>query len=549
MKPQTQKSQSILFHFREIALSVFLGTFFLLFLILFCLLLLGVCVYYSICFIYVVFTYCTTAIPATFRKVSCLQGDCTTATLEGSTAVLPQSEQVYEELKTKAAEMIRTLRKTSAGLPIEDVFLVGLSTDPEIQLFLKILNILKSVCPYSDVDNLSSKFLHVIKQCQQKQVFRTLLIVFWIKFEGIVKASQSRLRKLTRVQSQRPDALEILLESEQDEFTHRQEQIFAQFVELLDKQFEKSFNPGNQLFTYERVCCAKGLYIITEIQEIYFLYFYRKSAKLRKLHHVFEPCMDRCSYFTCCSHVVPHVLPQSEQVYEELKTKAAEMIRTLRKTSAGLRIEDVFSVGLSTDPEIQLFLKILNILKSVCPYSDVDNFSSKFLHVIKQCQQKQVFRTLLIVFWIKFEGIVKASQSRLRKLTRVQSQRPDALEILLESEQDEFPHRQEQIFPQFVELLDKQFEKSFNPGNQLFTYERVCCAKGLYIITEIQEIYFLYFYRKSAKLRKLHHVFEPCMDRCSYFTCCSFLLSATVVGAFITAIIFCIVNGTVPFQQ
>ena len=241
---------------------------------------------------------------------------------------------------------------------------------------------------------------------------------------------------------------------------------------------------------------------------------------------------------------------QSENVLTELQLIAAEIIRTLRKTSAGLRIEDVFSIEeSSTNPEIQLFRKLLITLKSMCPDRDFDNFSSKFLKVIKQSQEakKQVFLTHLIVFWIKFEGFDKHSQSRLRKLTGVQSQRPNASESQPESGQDEFQRRREQIFAQIAEVLDKQFEKSFNPGNHLFTCERVCCAAGcLWIITEIHEIYFLYFYRKSAKLRKFHHFIEPCMDRCSYCALCSYIIGSPIVILFIGGIIYYLVSVIIP---
>ena len=238
-------------------------------------------------------------------------------------------------------------------------------------------------------------------------------------------------------------------------------------------------------------------------------------------------------------------IEQIDQVLEELKLKAAEIIKTLRKKSAGLRIKDVFSIALSTDPDTQLFRELLIILKSVCPYTDVDIFSSKFLDMITGCQEekKQVLRTLLVNYLIKFEGIIKASQSRLRKLTRVQSKRPEASESHLESEQDEFQRQLEHILARIAEFLDKQFEKSFNPGNHLFTCERVCCGAGcLWIVTEIHEKYFIYFYRKSAKLRKFHHFIEPCMDRCSYCALCSYIIGSPIVILFIGGIIYYLVS-------
>ena len=238
------------------------------------------------------------------------------------------------------------------------------------------------------------------------------------------------------------------------------------------------------------------------------------------------------------------------EVLEELKLNAAEIIRTLRKPSAGLRIEDVFSIEESaTDPEIQLFRKILISLKSVCPHSDVDNFSSKFLDVMTQCKQRRVFRTALLIFWIKLEGLFNHSQFTLRNITRVQSQRPETAEALLESEEDEFHFQQEHISAQIVEFLDIKFEKSFNPGNHLFTCERGCCGAGcLWIVTEIHEIYFLYFYRKSAKLRTLHYLIEPYFARCSYCALCLYIICAPIVASFIAGITFCLVTGTRPFQ-
>ena len=237
------------------------------------------------------------------------------------------------------------------------------------------------------------------------------------------------------------------------------------------------------------------------------------------------------------------------EVLEELKLNAAEIIRTLRKTPTGHRIEDVFSIEeSSTDPEIQLFRKILITLKSVCPHSDVDNFSSKFLDVMTQCQQRRVFRTALLTFWIKLEGLFNHSQFTLRNITRVQSQRPETAEALLESEEDEFQLQQEHIFAQIAEFLDMKFEKSFSPGNHLFTCERVCCAGGLWIVIEIQEIYFLYFYRKSAKLRTLHYLIEPYIARCSYCALCLYIICPPIVASFIAGIIFCLVTGTRPFQ-
>ena len=238
--------------------------------------------------------YWTKGFSVTFRNVSRVQRGMTDTdvTVEISTAAVPEySLQVLEDLELNAAEIIRALRKTPAGHPIEDVFSIEeTSTDSELQLFRKLLVSLKYVCPDSDVDKFSSEFLHVIQQCQQKQVFRTLHIVFWIKFEGLVKHSQFRLRKLIRIQSKLPPASQLTLK--QFKLQRRRKKIFGRIAKFLDKQLKKSFNPGNYLFTCERAVnvlqsyyCYPGwcLRIFTGIHEIYFFHVYRKSFMLRKL--------------------------------------------------------------------------------------------------------------------------------------------------------------------------------------------------------------------------------------------------------------------------
>ena len=202
-------------------------------------------------------------------------------------------------------------------------------------------------------------------------------------------------------------------------------------------------------------------------------------------------------------------------------------------------------VSAESDGMLDLFPNLINILEKYCDPEAVKKFASKLLRVIKECKEQKVFRTLLQVFWIKVECIIKDSIGCQYSTEIVVSETNFDEENTSVVEDNQPVASQTQTSPlrtiwdENLENIDAAFEKTFNPESHLNVSERACgFTSVLWIITKLHELYFYYIFRKIRFWRKFHRKLEPCMFYCSYLFVCSYVIIVPIILLTPSALVF-----------
>ena len=206
-----------------------------------------------------------------------------------------------------------------------------------------------------------------------------------------------------------------------------------------------------------------------------------------------------------------------------------------------------------SDGMLNLFPNFINNLEKYCDPEAVKKFASKLLRVIKECKEQKVFQTLLQIFWIKVECIIKDSINSqiMRERMPVTSTEIVASETNVDEENisvvedNQLVASQTQtsqlrtIWDENLENIDAAFEKTFNPESHLNVSERACGFTSLlWIITKLHELYFYYVFRKIRFWRKFHRKLEPCMFYCSYLFVCSYVIIVPIILLTPSALVF-----------